>query len=162
MIIVVGPSGVGKSSFVEKITGEDSKILDVITYTTRSMRDGESEGQPYHFVTESRFQELVGKGFFIEWAQVHGKHYGTPRDQIDGALQEGRPVIMDVDVQGARTFQQKYEGCLTLFIHPPSLEELRHRIISRAGGKVPSDIDIRLSNAEKEVAEGIAQAYLWC
>ena len=151
MIIVVGPSGVGKSSFVEKLTQEDRRIIDIITYTTRPRREGESEGNPYHFVTKDRFQSLKDEGFFVEWAEVHGRWYGTPRDQIDNAMQNNNPVIMDVDVQGAKTFQQKYPGCLTLFIHPPSLDELRRRIIQRES-KAPADLELRLKNAEIEMA----------
>lgn len=151
MVIVVGPSGVGKSSFVEKLVSERQDILDVITYTTRSMRKGESEANPYHFVTEETFQGLIDEDFFVEWANVHGRLYGTPRDQIEASIERGQPVIMDVDVQGAQIFQKRYPGCLTLFIHPPSLEELRNRIISREGGKAPHDLETRLANAEKEV-----------
>ncbi len=152
MIIVVGPSGVGKSSFVDAITRENPNILDVITYTTRDMRTGESEGNPYHFVTQERFKHLIAEGFFVEWAKVHDRLYGTPKDQINRALSEGRPVIMDVDVQGARAFIEEYPGCLTLFIHPPHLDELRRRIISREG-KEPTDLAVRLANAEKEIAQ---------
>ena len=152
MVIVVGPSGVGKSSFVEKLCEENNNILDVITYTTRDMRKGEREGNPYHFVTEERFQSLIKEEFFVEWANVHGRLYGTPRDQIENAIHRGQPVIMDVDVQGAEIFQKRYPGCLTLFIHPPSIEELRKRIISREGGKEPHDLEVRLANAEKEIA----------
>ena len=152
MVIVVGPSGVGKSSFVEKLCEENGSILDVITYTTRDMRKGESEGNPYHFVTEERFKALIEDNFFVEWANVHGRLYGTPRDQIEDSISKGQPVIMDVDVQGAEIFQKQYPGCLTLFIHPPSIDELRKRIINREGGKEPHDLNVRLSNAEKEIA----------
>ena len=152
MVIVIGPSGVGKSSFVEKLCDENSSILDVITYTTRAMRDGETEGNPYHFVTEERFKALIKEEFFVEWANNHGCLYGTPRDQIENSISKGQPVIMDVDVKGAKVFQERYPGCLTLFIHPPSIDELRKRIISREGGKEPHDLSIRLANAEKEIA----------
>ena len=152
MIIVVGPSGVGKSSFVEKLCEEKPLIEDVITFTTRTMRKGESQGNPYHFVEEEKFKSLIEEEFFVEWANVHGRLYGTPRDQIQNSMASGRAVIMDVDVQGAEIFQKEYPGCLTLFIHPPSIEELKKRIISREGGKEPHDLSVRLSNAEKEIA----------
>lgn len=153
MIIVVGPSGVGKSSFVDRITSESKNIKDVITYTTRAMRTGESEGTPYHFVTEERFQALIADNFFVEWANVHGRLYGTPKDQIDRILKTpGDAVIMDVDVQGAKVFQAKYPGCLTIFIHPPNIEELKRRIINREG-RAPADLAIRLENAKREVTE---------
>lgn len=150
MVIVVGPSGVGKSTFVEKITQERPGIRDIITFTTRPMRAGESTGNPYNFVKEAEFRALMEKDFFVEWAEVHGKLYGTPRDQIDDAIRQKHAVIMDVDIQGARTFQEKYPGCLTLFIHPPSIPELRERILKRES-KLPNDIEIRLKNAEIEI-----------
>lgn len=150
LIIVVGPSGVGKSSFVDLITKEISLLFDTITYTTRAMRNGESEGQPYHFVTEARFKELLAKEFFIEHAIVHGRMYGTPKHQIDDAISAGRVVIMDVDVQGARTFKSKYPESFAIFIHPPSIDELRQRVIKRDGKALP-DLETRMNNAQKEI-----------
>lgn len=150
MIIVVGPSGVGKSSFVDKITEELPKIKDVITYTTRNMREGESQGSPYHFVSKDEFLKKREDGFFVEWAEVHGRLYGTPKQEIHESLEKGEPVIMDVDVQGAATFTKEYPGCLTLFIHPPNMDELKQRIIKRES-KAPADLDVRLKNAQKEL-----------
>lgn len=150
MIIVVGPSGVGKSSFVDRITQELPQIKDVITYTTRPMREGEGQGNPYHFVAESEFKKLRDQGFFVEWAEVHGRLYGTPKQEIHDCLRAGQPVIMDVDVQGATTFVKEYPGCLTLFIHPPNMEELKRRIIKRES-KAPADLEVRMANAEREL-----------
>lgn len=150
MIIVVGPSGVGKSSFVDRITQELPQIKDVITFTTRPMREGESEGNPYHFVSSERFKKLRDQDFFVEWAEVHGRLYGTPKQVIHECIKAGRPVIMDVDVQGAATFVKEYPGCLTLFIHPPNMEELKRRIIKRES-KAPADLEVRMANAEREL-----------
>lgn len=150
MIIVVGPSGVGKSSFVDKITAELPHIKDVITYTTRNMREGESQGSPYHFVTEEDFIAKRDAGFFVEWANNHGKLYGTPKQEIHDSVEKGEPVIMDVDVKGAATFMKEYPGCLTLFIHPPNMDELKQRIIKRES-KAPADLEVRLENARKEL-----------
>ncbi|MEK6553803.1 MAG: guanylate kinase [Bdellovibrionota bacterium] len=150
MIIVVGPSGVGKSSFVDKITKELSILFDTVTYTTRAMRKGESEGIPYHFVTEERFRELLKQSFFIEHAEVHGRLYGTPKHQIDDAIASGRVVIMDVDVQGAQTFKEKYPNAFAIFIHPPSIDELRRRVVKRDGKALP-DLETRMANAQKEI-----------
>ncbi len=152
MIIVVGPSGVGKSTLVDRAKAEFSQLFDTTTYTTRAMRKGESEGNPYHFVSEEKFRELIEQGFFIEWAHVHNKLYGTPKHQIDDAIQSGRVVIMDVDIQGARTFKEKYPAAFSIFILPPSLDELRQRISKRDkmdGG----ELDLRLENARKELAQ---------
>ncbi|MDX9730867.1 MAG: guanylate kinase, partial [Bdellovibrionales bacterium] len=119
MIIVAAPSGAGKSSFVERITGEMPTLVDTVTFTTRSMREGESEGQPYHFVTREKFLELVRDGFFVEWAEVHKNLYGTPLHQLEDAWKEGKADIKDVDVQVAATFKAKYPDAALVFIFPP-------------------------------------------
>ena len=151
MIIVAAPSGAGKSSFVERICREDSRLFDTVTYTTRSIRQGESQGHPYHFISMDEFQAFVEKKFFIEWAQVHNNYYGTPLHQIEDAWRDGKCVIMDVDVQGAQTFKAKYPGdSKSIFIVPPSIDELRRRIVKR-DGKVPADLEVRMRNASMEM-----------
>src|SRR5262245_13412001 len=105
MIVVAAPSGAGKSSFVEKIAKEDSRLVDIITYTTRPMRKGESQGHPYFFISEDDFKKKINDGFFVEWAHVHTRMYGTPYDQLESAWSKGLCVIMDVDVQGTATFK---------------------------------------------------------
>ncbi len=152
MIIVAGPSGVGKSSFVDKIITEYTELVDIKTYTTRLVREGESEGDPYHFVTSEKFDQLVEVGFFVEWANVHTNKYGTPYDQIYKAWQEGLPVIMDVDVQGAATFRKHFPTCYTIFIHPPSIDALRQRVISRDKGQL-KDLEVRMESAKKELTQ---------
>lgn len=151
MIIVVAPSGAGKSSFVERICGEMPQLEDTITYTTRAMRAGESQKKPYFFISKDEFQALVEKGFFVEWAVVHNNLYGTPLEQLENAWAVGKTIIMDVDVQGAETFKRKYPDATTVFILPPSIDELRRRVIKR-DGRVPADLEVRMQNAEKEVA----------
>jgi guanylate kinase len=151
LIIVAGPSGVGKSTMVERVCKEVPHLFDTVTYTTRSMRKGESEGQPYYFVSEDEFKEKVAQGFFVEWAVVHNKYYGTPKQQIEDAILSGKKVIMDVDVQGAATFKEKYPHSFLIFINPPSIDELRHRIRKR-GKMSDSELAIRLENARKEMA----------
>lgn len=150
MIIVAAPSGAGKSSFVEKICSEDKRLEDTITFTTREMRAGESQGHPYHFIDKERFEGLIKEDYFVEWAPVHNNLYGTPLEQIENAWKVGRCIIMDVDVQGADTFKKKYPDAKSIFILPPSIEELRRRVIKR-DGKVPSDLEVRMKNAEKEL-----------
>lgn len=151
MIILAAPSGAGKSSFVEKICREDSRLVDTVTYTTRPMRAGESNGRPYHFVQRSQFEELLKQNFFVEWAKVHTNLYGTPAHQLEDAWKLNKCIIMDVDVQGAATFKAKYQDAKTIFILPPSIDELRRRIVKR-DGKVPDDLEVRMANAEKEIA----------
>jgi len=151
MIIVAAPSGAGKSSFVERVSQEDSRLVDVITYTTRPMRRGESQGKPYHFVTAEEFQSLREKNFFVEFARVHTNWYGTPVDQIEKAWIHGKCVIMDLDVQGTATFKKLYPDSKSIFILPPSIDELRRRVVKR-DGKVPPDLEVRMENAQKEIA----------
>jgi guanylate kinase len=150
MIIVAAPSGAGKSSFVERACREEPRLEDTVTYTTRNMRKGESQGHPYHFVSREEFEAKIKENFFVEWAQVHNNMYGTPYDQLENAWVQGKCIIMDVDVQGADTFKAKYPDAVSVFILPPSIDELRRRITKRDGG-VPADIEVRMANAEKEL-----------
>lgn len=151
MIILAAPSGAGKSSFVDKITLEDKRLVDTVTFTTRKMRMGESQGHPYHFVSKSEFEGLIKENFFVEWAQVHTSFYGTPLEQLEKAWAENKCIIMDVDVQGAATFKKKYPDAKSVFILPPSIDELRRRVIKRDGGE-PQDLEVRMQNAEREIS----------
>lgn len=152
-IIVSAPSGAGKSSFVERLCREEPRVCDVITYTTRQMRRGESEGHPYHFVNKEKFESLAAQNYFVEWANVHTNLYGTPWNQIREAWGRNQAVIMDLDIQGAQSFRDKLaDGLKTVFILPPSIEELRRRIIHRDGG-APKDLELRLANASAEMAK---------
>lgn len=150
MIVVAAPSGAGKSSFVEKLASEDPRFYDVITYTTRPMRYHESEGKPYFFISHDDFQKKINEGFFVEWAKVHTNFYGTSIDQLEQAWRRNQVVIMDIDIQGVETYKSKYPDAKTVFILPPSIEELRRRVVKR-DGKPPADLDVRMANAEKEM-----------
>lgn len=150
LFIVSAPSGAGKSSLCEKAIAEFSNLDDIITYTTRSMRPTESQGNPYHFVSKEEFQKLEKEGFFIEHATVHTNFYGTPRDVFDKAWSKGRYLIMDVDVQGAATFRKIFPNAVFIFIKPPSFDELRNRLQKRDGVN-SKDLELRLQNAKKEM-----------
>ncbi len=152
MIIVAAPSGAGKSSFVEKISAEDLRLHDIITYTTREMRHHESQGKPYFFITKDEFLKKQSEDFFIEWAQVHTNLYGTSYEQVNLAWARDKVVIMDIDIQGVATFKSKFPDAKTVFILPPSIEELKRRVIKRDGAP-PPDLDVRMQNAEKEMAK---------
>lgn len=152
MIIVAAPSGAGKSSFVEKLAAEDKRLHDVVTFTTRSMRAGESQGKPYFFISKEDFEQKKQSGFFIEWAQVHTNLYGTSYEQLQTAWEMHKVVIMDIDIQGVATFKAKFPDAKTVFILPPSIDELRRRVIKRDGG-APADLEVRMQNASKEMAK---------
>jgi guanylate kinase len=150
LIILAAPSGAGKNTFIDKALDLFPMLRDVTTFTTRSMRTGEKEGDPYHFVSEKEFKKLIEQDFFVEWANVHVYHYGTPWDELRWNWARKRAVIMDLDVQGAQTFREKFPQCLTVFIQPPSLEALKERILKREG-QLPHDIDVRMQSAEVEM-----------
>lgn len=152
LIIVAAPSGAGKSSFVSRICQEDPRLMDNITFTTRAMRKGESPGDPYHFIEYSDFERKIQEGFFVEWAKVHTNLYGTSFESLEKAWATGRCVIMDIDVQGTATFKARFPDAKTIFILPPSIEELRRRVTKRDGG-APADLEVRMANAEKEMRE---------
>lgn len=151
LIIVAAPSGAGKSSFVDRITQEDARIHDVITYTTREMRHHEEQGRPYHFITKEDFIKKREAHFFIEWAQVHTNFYGTSYEELEGAWAKGKVAIMDIDIQGMQTFKAKFPDAKTIFILPPSIEELKRRVIKRDAG-APTDLEVRMRNAEIEMS----------
>lgn len=152
MIIVAAPSGAGKSSFVERLTKENDRLVDIVTFTTRNIRKGETNGVQYHFISHDEFQKKISENFFVEWAKVHTNFYGTSYESIEGAWKQGKAAIMDIDIQGVLTFKSKYPDAKTIFIVPPSIDELRRRIEKRDGG-VPADIEVRMANAEKELRE---------
>lgn len=153
LILVAAPSGAGKTSFVERVVRELPVLVDVITYTTRPMRERERQGNPYHFIKESEFLTKVQAGFFIEWAKVHVSYYGTSHNSIREIWEQNLWGIMDIDIQGVKTFKSHFPLVRSIFILPPSIEVLRHRILGREGGRAPLDLDVRLQNAELEMRE---------
>jgi len=152
LLLIIGPTAVGKSSIIDRALNDYPHLVDIITYTTRNMRAGESEGNPYHFVTAAKFKELEGSGFFLETADVHGNCYGTPRDQFERAGAAGKCVIADVDVQGAKKLAKMFPRTQTIFLMPPSLETLRERFIKR-GLTNEADLTKRLETAAREIAQ---------
>lgn len=152
LVILVGPSGVGKSTLLERALKDFDVLCDTVTVTSRPMRKGESEGLPYQFVDRAKFEEMIAKGYFIEWAEVHGNLYGTPSTQLEEYWNRGKVAIMDVDIQGAKTFKARYPQALTIFIVPPSIDALRQRVIAREG-KAPADLEVRMQTALREIKE---------
>lgn len=150
LIIVSAPSGAGKSTLCNRILQEKPELVDCITCTTRKPRPGESDGNPYFFIDEKEFLKRREEGFFAEWAIVHNNYYGTPINQLNDAWSNNRFVIMDVDVKGAQTLKSKFPDAKTIFILPPSLEELERRLLGRDSGQT-NDISLRLRNAKLEL-----------
>ena len=150
-IIVSSPSGAGKTTIVDAVLKRDTSVSRVITATTRAPRTGEKNGVDYHFWTIKQFEQAIKKGQMLEWAQVHTHYYGIPKKSVDDLMNKGICPILVIDVQGARTVKAQYPNAATVFIVPPSLKELKNRILRRNDNT--QDIEIRLETAKKEMQE---------
>lgn len=150
-IIVSSPSGAGKTTIVDAVLKRDKSVSRVITATTRAPRKGEKDGKDYHFWTIKQFEQAIKKGQMLEWAQVHTHYYGIPKKSVDTLLKKGICPILVIDVQGSRTVKNEYPQAATVFIVPPSLKELKKRILGRNDNT--QDIEIRLETAKKEMQE---------
>lgn len=152
IFIISAPSGSGKSTLVNSLLEREPGLIFSVSYTTRAPRGQEQEGREYHFVTRQEFERMIAAGDFIEWAQVFDDYYGTHRRYVDQGRAEGRDVVLDIDVQGARQLKQAIPRAVSIFILAPSREELEKRL--RARGDV-SDAVIRkrLAKAAGEIRE---------
>jgi guanylate kinase len=149
--VISGPSGAGKSSIVAGVLRAREDAYLAVTATTRPKRAGETEGIDRFVIGHGAFERLVPYDAFLEHAEVHGHRYGTLRSEVDGALAEGKLVILEIDVQGARSIRQVAPEATQIFILPPSPEVLAARLKGR-GTETDADLAIRLSNAAGEVA----------
>jgi len=150
VIIVSGPSGSGKSTLVQRIL-ELPGTMPSVSYTTRPPRATEATGKCYDFVTEKQFQEMVGRGEFLEYARVFGKHsYGTPKKWLDVSRAKALDLVLEIDVQGAFQVKQKLPESVAIFILPPSRQELERRLRSR-GMDADEEIARRLAKARDEI-----------
>ncbi len=152
LVVLTGPSGAGKSTLVARAQAEMANLRFSVSYTTRAPRPEERDGVHYHFVASDRFLELQRRGAFLESALVHGNHYGTHRGQVEDAVARGEIVLLDVDVQGARTVRAAGADATYIFILPPSAEILAARLRGR-GTDTDAVIAGRLAIAEAEMAD---------
>ena len=137
LVVVSGPSGVGKDTIIDALRHRprDPDYHYVVTCTTRAPRPGEQDGASYHFLTRERFAALRDAGAFLEWAEVHGNWYATPRAEVRRALAGGHDVILKIDVQGAAAVKSLVPDALLVFVVPPSMEALFRRLRARATGR---------------------------
>ena len=150
-MVVSGPSGVGKSSVIDAVVERTRSRFSVST-TTRQMRDGESDGEDYHFIGEARFEELVTGGEFLEWAEYGGNRYGTLRAEVFAHLDRGQHVILDIENDGAHQVKSAFPAAVLVFIVPPSLGELERRLRCR-GDTSEGDIAKRLAVVEEQIRD---------
>lgn len=151
VFMVVAPSGAGKSSLVAALLQRDPSLMLSVSCTTRLPRPGETDGRDYRYIDVAAFHQLKADNALLEWAEVHGNFYGTPRDAIDEATKAGRDVLLEIDWQGARQVRQHFPAALAVFILPPSFEELEARLKAR-GQDDASVIARRLLAAGGEIA----------
>lgn len=150
-LVLSAPSGAGKTTLVKKLLTEFPNFGYSVSCTTRAPRAGEVDGRDYHFLSQQQFQDMRAKGQFAEWAVVHGNCYGTPLEPLQALHQQGRDILLDVDVQGAAQLKNTLPHASFIFILPPSMEELAHRLTLR-GTDSPEVIARRLDNARGEIA----------
>ncbi len=150
LLVVSGPSGTGKGTLCERLLRSDPTIMFGVSATTRKPREGEIDGVHYHFIDEERFDKMLAENAFLEHATVHGHRYGTPKDQVERAIEEGRNILLDIDPQGALSVMSAMPETVSIFILPPSYSALRERLHTRNTDD-PDEILKRLSNAYGEV-----------
>lgn len=153
LVVLAGPSAVGKSTVVQRLREEVPGLYFSVSMTTRAPRPGEVDGVDYFFVTKDEFQRRIDQGEMLEWADIHGgiQRSGTPAEPIRNALDEGRPVLVEVDLVGARSIKALCPDAETVFLAPPSWEILVERLTGR-GTETPEVIERRLATAKAELA----------
>jgi guanylate kinase len=151
VVVISGPSGSGKTSVVAELA-KDPRFFRSISATTRPPRPGERDGREYHFLSEDVFRSEIAAGRFVEWAEVYGALYGTPRGPLERALAEGRYVLLNIDTQGAKTLRERGEPGIYVFLMPPSIEALEARL-RRRGTDGEEAIERRLAAARREMDE---------
>ncbi|MBP9148283.1 MAG: guanylate kinase [Rhodoferax sp.] len=152
LFVVAAPSGAGKSSLVKALMELDSLVQPSVSHTTRAPRGQEKHGREYFFVSEPEFDAMVQAQAFVEWAHVHNHRYGTSRKAIEERMAQGADVVLEIDFQGALQIKRAFANAVTIFILPPSWDELRSRL-ERRGEDTQQVIETRLQNAAVEMAQ---------
>ena len=150
LLVISGPSGTGKGTLASMLLENDSSFSFSVSVTTRQKRDYEIEGVHYFFISEAEYDKLIEEDAFLEHATVHGNRYGTLKSQVSKLMSEGKNVILDIDPQGARQVMARRKDCVSIFMLPPSYEDLRVRLHTRNTDD-PLEIERRLGNARGEI-----------
>lgn len=159
LVVVSGFSGAGKGTLMKELLRRYDNYALSISATTRAPREGEADGREYFFVSRERFQEMIAGGDLIEYAQYVNHYYGTPRAYVESMLEQGRDVILEIEIQGALKVKKRFPDTLLLFVTPPSAGELKRRLVGR-GTETLEVINARLSRAAEEASGMEAYDYL--
>jgi guanylate kinase len=151
VFVITGPSGVGKGTLIRALFDRIPELGLAVSATTRPPRPGEEDGVAYHFLAQDEFERRVGAGDFVEWAEYSGNRYGTLRSELDRRLADGAPVVLEIELQGARQVREKLPDAVQVFIAPPSRQTLRDRLIGR-GTDTDEQVRRRLETADAELA----------
>jgi guanylate kinase len=151
LVIISGPSGVGKTTICRELGRRFPNVYLSVSATTRAKSDAEVDGQDYHFIAMDEFNKLAREGYFLEFAEVFGNMYGTPKSEVNAALAEGKTVLLEIDVQGARQVKSKYPDAKMVFILPPTQKDLIERMDGR-GREDEDSAKMRLAGANDEIA----------
>ncbi|WP_321993116.1 guanylate kinase [Clostridium butyricum] len=150
LIVISGPSGAGKGTICKNFLERNSEVAISVSATTRSPRNGEVDGINYYFMSKEQFKEKIEANDFLEYAEVYDNFYGTPKSNVEQLLESGKDVILEIDIQGALKVKENTEEGVFIFILPPSMEELKARIIKR-GSETPESLMKRFKSAYKEI-----------
>lgn len=159
LVVISAPSGAGKLTLINKVRETEHRLMTTVSATTRAPRAGEADGKDYHFLDRATFEARIAAGDFVEWAEVHGNLYGTLASELDRCLNSDHDVILELDVQGMRNLRARRTDLVTVFLMPPSLEELERRLRFR-GTDDDDVIALRLRNAHDEMAARHAFDYI--
>ena len=151
LLVISGPSGVGKGTVLHDLMNTQKNLVYSVSVTTRKQRPGEIEGVSYFFKSHEEFEKMIEEDKFLEYAKVHDNYYGTPKDFVEEKINEGKIVILEIDVQGALNVKKNIDNGVYIFLAPPSLSEIKNRIVNR-GTETESDINLRMHNARKELS----------
>ena len=159
LILVSAPSGAGKTSLVKSVLDADPRVVVCVSHTTRAKRDGERDGENYYFVNDSEFDRMIAAEEFLEHANVFGRRYGSSKQEVNERRKQGQDVILEIDWQGADQVRTLLPDAISIFILPPTIAELEHRLRAR-GQDSQQAIDTRLAEAKTDISQAARYDYL--